>query len=175
MSRTSLSRYPCPLARAADVVGDQWSLLVLRDALAGVRRFSDFKARLGVSTNILTARLNALVDAGVLDRHEIRPGVQRYDYQLTEKGLDLVPVLIALWQWGERWAFEPGHSPVTVRVRDTGEALGPLALKTASGRDVSMLDIEVAPTRAAPDVTRRSYADLNAKQNIQGEVGDDPT
>jgi len=172
MTRTSLSRYPCPLARAADVMADQWAMLILRDALAGVRRFSDFKARLGVSTNILTKRLNALVEHGVLEARAIRPGVTRVEYQLTEKGFDLVPALIALMQWGERWAFEPGQSPVRVQVRETGEGLGPVSFQTESGRPVRLEELELRSTQAAPDITRRAYAELEAKTKTStGEVG----
>ncbi len=163
MTRTSLARYPCPLARAAEIVGDKWALLVLRDGLAGVRRFSDFKARLGVSTNILTERLNHLVDAGIFVRRPVRPGIQRVEYHLTEKGRSLAHALVALWQWGERWAFEDGQSPVTVQARDTGEALGPLQLQTASGRPLSITDIEMVPTKAAPAITRQSYSALKAQ------------
>ena len=167
MTRTSLANYPCPLARAADAVGDKWALLVLRDALAGVRRFSDFKARLGVSTNILTERLNHLVEQGVLDRKPVRPGVQRVEYHLTEKGLDLAHALVALWHWGERWAFEDGQSPVAVQTRDTGEPLGPLQLQTKSGRPVTLADIEMVPTDAAPQATRQSYAALKAQSSTR--------
>lgn len=172
MTRTSLSRYPCPLARTADVMGDQWAMLILRDALAGVRRFSDFKARLGVSTNILTKRLTTLVEHGILETRVSRPGVTRVEYQLTEKGLDLVPALIALMQWGERWAFEPGQSPVRVQVRETGEALGPVRLQTDSGRPVDLQELELRPTQAAPEITRRAYAELEARiKTSTGEVG----
>ncbi len=164
MTRTSLARYPCPLARAADLVGDKWALLILRDALAGVRRFSDFKTRLGASTNILTERLNHLVEAGILHRKPVRPGVQRVEYHLSEKGMSLVHALLALWQWGERWTFEEGKSPVTVQARDTGEKLGPLQLQTVSGRPLSITDIEMVPTEAAPAITHQSYAALKAQK-----------
>jgi len=164
MTRKSLARYPCPLARAAEVVGDKWSLLILRDALAGARRFSEFKTRLGVSTNILTDRLNALVEAGVLSCQPVRPGASRVDYGLTEKGLDLAPALIALWQWGERWTFEPGQSPVTVRTRGAHQALAPVQIQTTSGAAVSLADLEMVATDAAPKITQDSYAALKARQ-----------
>lgn len=164
MTRTSLARYPCPIARAAEAVGDKWSLLILRDALVGVRRFSDFKARLGAATNILTERLNALVNHGVLERRPVRPGVQRVEYHLTEKGLDLAPALIALAQWGERWAFEPDQAPVILRHRPSGEPLAPIALCTQSGAPAALSDVELVPTSAAPDITRQSYAALKARQ-----------
>lgn len=165
MTRTSLSRYPCPVARAVDVIGDPWSLLVLRDAIAGVRRFSDFKTRLGVSAKILTDRLTTLVEQGVLVRQATTPGKQRFEYELTDKGRELAPALIALMQWGERWTFEPGRSPVRLSVRETGEALAPVRLETASGREVEVSDLEMSATDAAPEITRQSYAALKARAN----------
>ena len=129
----------------------------MRDCFGGVRRFSDFKARLGVSTNILSERLNALCEAGVLDRRPTRPGVSRMEYRLTEKGRDLATMLIALWQWGERWAFAPGQSPVTVRAKDTGEGLAPLTLQTQSGRALALNDLEMVAAPAASAITRKSY------------------
>ena len=163
MTRTSLARYPCPVARAAEVVGDKWSMLIVRDALMGVTRFSDFKVRLGVAANILTERLKVLVDAGVLHKRPVRPGVQRVEYVLTEKGRDLAPVVIALLQWGERWAFKPGQTPVTVQAKDTGEPLAPIRFQTASGHALDVSDLELIATAAAPDTTRRSYAALKAR------------
>ncbi|WP_440958965.1 winged helix-turn-helix transcriptional regulator [Oceanicaulis sp. LC35] len=165
MTRTSLSRYPCPVARAVDVIGDPWCLLVLRDAIAGVRRFSDFRDRLGVSAKILTDRLNRLVDQDVLERQETNPGKQRFEYELTAKGRELAPALIALMQWGERWTFEPGRSPVRLSVRDTGEALAPIRLETATGREVQVDDLEMSATEAAPDITKHAYAALKARAN----------
>lgn len=170
MTRTSLSRYPCPVARAVDVIGDPWCLLVLRDAIAGVRRFSDFRDRLGVSAKILTDRLNRLVEQDVLERHETSPGKQRFEYALTPKGRELAPALIALMQWGERWTFEPGRSPVRLGVRDTGEALAPIRLETASGREVQVSDLGMSATDAAPDITKRSYAALSARANRNKEA-----
>lgn len=140
----------------------------MRDALVGVTRFSDFKARLGVSTNILTERLGGLVEAGVLDRHPVRPGVKRVDYVLTEKGRDLAPALIALLQWGERWAFEPGRSPVTVQAKDTGERLASLRFQTRAGRELGVDDLEMVATEAAPAVTRQSYTALKARSSQKG-------
>ena len=165
MTRTSLSRYPCPVARAVDVIGDPWCLLVLRDAIAGVRRFSDFRTRLGVSAKVLTDRLNMLVEHRVLERRETTPGKQRFEYALTDKGRELAPALIALMQWGERWTFEPGRSPVRVSVLETGEALAPVRLETMSGRLVQVSELEMSATDAAPEITKRAYAKLKAQMN----------
>jgi DNA-binding HxlR family transcriptional regulator len=105
MRRKRLSDDPCPIARALDVIGDWWSLLIVREALHGTCRFSDFQHHLGLAKNILSTRLRKLVDNGVL---ETRPSAERSDhneYHLTEKGLRLEPVLLALSTWGKENLF----------------------------------------------------------------------
>jgi DNA-binding HxlR family transcriptional regulator len=99
----------CSIARALDVVGERWSLLIIRDSLfAGVTRFGDFQHNLGVATNVLAARLEGLVTAGIMERRR-RPGrPEHYEYVLTEKGRDLAPALIALTAWGDRWSSPDG-------------------------------------------------------------------
>ncbi len=93
---------PCPVARSLDVVGEWWTLLIIRDALLGARRFEDFKAT-GIADNILSARLRRLVDAGVLERVPYQERPERHEYRLTEKGRALGPVVLALRSWGRQW------------------------------------------------------------------------
>ena len=101
---------PCPIGRAADVLGDRWTLLILRNATVGMTRFDEFKADLGIADNILSARLGRLVDAGLLIKVPYRDnGRTRHEYQLTEAGADLLPVLHALAAWGQRHTG-PGKS-----------------------------------------------------------------
>lgn len=96
----------CPVARTVDLVGDRWSLLIMRDAMDGARSFTDFQQRTGVARNILTDRLRRLVDRGLLARETATSG-RRQVYVLTEAGRDLFTVIVALRQWGERHAFGP--------------------------------------------------------------------
>lgn len=99
----------CSIARALELVGERWSLLIIRDALfAGSTRYSDFQRRLGISTNILRDRLDAFVDAGIMRRHVYSERSGLSEYVLTEKGRDLAPTLIALTEWGDRWAAPDG-------------------------------------------------------------------
>ncbi len=99
----------CSIARALDVVGERWSLLIVRDALfAGVTRFGDFQHNLGVATNVLAARLDAFVAAGIMERRRYSARPVQYEYVLTEQGRDLGPALIALTAWGDRWASPQG-------------------------------------------------------------------
>jgi DNA-binding HxlR family transcriptional regulator len=115
----------CSVARTLDVVGDRWTLLVLRDACNGVRRFDDLQRRLGAARTVLSARLGALVEHGILDRVPYRdPGQrERYEYRLTEKGRDLQPVVLALLQFGDKHLADPDGPPVEVRHADCGAAV----------------------------------------------------
>ena len=119
MLGNTYERQNCSVARALEVVGERWSLLIVRDALfGGLTRFTDFLHSLGLARNILAARLNGLVEAGVLERRPAQDS--RYDeYHLTEKGRDLAPVIIALTDWGDRWAAPKGP-PAIYRHRCCG-------------------------------------------------------
>jgi DNA-binding HxlR family transcriptional regulator len=110
----------CSIARSLEVLGDRWTLLVLRDAFTRVRRFEDFQRRLGVARNVLTDRLNRLVEEEILQRVPYQERPVRFEYRLTQKGLDLWPVMMTLLQWGDRYYLEPGGAPVVVGHRDCG-------------------------------------------------------
>jgi DNA-binding HxlR family transcriptional regulator len=111
MQRTSFKDMNCSLAQCLEVVGEWWSMLILRDAFLGVSRFDEFQARLGISRNVLNQRLGHLVEEGVLERVPYQDRPPRHDYRLTPKGRDLWHVITAMRQWGDRWAA-PGGSPV---------------------------------------------------------------
>ncbi|PRI14324.1 winged helix-turn-helix transcriptional regulator [Mycobacterium shigaense] len=112
----------CSIKRALDVVGEKWTLLVMREAFYGARRFDQFQARIGCARNILSERLTKLTEAGILERVPYRePGQrERHEYRLSTKGLDLITVVIALMQWGNRWEAGPEGPPVEVLHRDCG-------------------------------------------------------
>jgi DNA-binding HxlR family transcriptional regulator len=107
--RKSLQTDACPVARAVDLVGDRWSMLIVRDALDGIRRFGDFQRNLGVARNILSDRLGALVNEGLLAVQPASDGSAYQEYVLTPKGESLFPVIVALRQWGERHLFAAGE------------------------------------------------------------------
>ncbi len=98
----------CSIARTLDLVGEWWSLLIIREAFLGVTRYDDFQRRLGISRNALTDRLKKLVDGGVLTRQPVAEGARREEYVLTQMGDDLITVVVAMRQWGDRWLREPG-------------------------------------------------------------------
>ncbi|MFI0353330.1 winged helix-turn-helix transcriptional regulator [Actinomadura sp. 9N407] len=102
----------CSIARALEVIGERWSLLIVRDALfAGATRYNDFQRRLGIATNILKARLDGLVEAGIMRRHRYSEQPELYEYLLTDKGRALGPVLVTLTEWGDLWATD-GEPPI---------------------------------------------------------------
>lgn len=113
MRRTSFQGINCSVAQTLEVVGEWWTMLIIRDAFLGVTRFDRFHERLGISRNILTDRLDSLVEHGVLERHPYQENPVRYDYALTDKGQDLWLVLTALRQWGDKWEA-PDGAPVVL-------------------------------------------------------------
>jgi DNA-binding HxlR family transcriptional regulator len=124
VKKVSFADRECSLARSLDIVGEWWTLLIVRDAFLGVTRFDDFVDRLGIARNVLTARLDTLVEAGVLDKVPYEEGNRtRYDYRLTEMGRDLFPVVTALRQWGDRWVVGEGHEPLLLQHRTCGEVV----------------------------------------------------
>src|ERR1700678_2138927 len=125
MRHTSLSEMPCPIARSLDRVGEWWSILILRDALRGVTRFEDFRKNLGVAPNMLTRRLNALVESGLLERRRYSERPPRDEYVPTARGRDFRPVLLALLAWGNRH-FAPEGPSVEVVNSETGQPADPI-------------------------------------------------
>jgi DNA-binding HxlR family transcriptional regulator len=114
MKRTPLSHHPCSIARTLDIVGEWWTPLILRDVAYGIRRFGEIQEDLGISANILTDRLDALSSQGLLEARAYQERPQRQEYYLTEKGAELIPALLALMQWGDRWTWPGGAGPVRV-------------------------------------------------------------
>lgn len=148
MKRSSYSEMPCPLAQALERVGEWWSLLILREAFLGVRRFGDFERGLGIAKNVLSARLKSLVEAGLLERRASTEDAREVEYRLTAQGKDLLPVLVALAQWGDRWIYG-GKAPRHFVNRHTGARALPLEIRDADGqvlglRDIAMVDNESA-------------------------------
>lgn len=121
MKKASFADMECSVARSLEIVGEWWTLLIVRDAFLGVTRFDDFAKRLGIARNVLTARLDTLVEHGVMVRVPYEEGTRpRYDYRLTEKGKALWPVLTMLRQWGDTWVVGEGREPLVVEHRGCG-------------------------------------------------------
>jgi DNA-binding HxlR family transcriptional regulator len=145
----------CSIHRTLDIVGEKWTLLVLREAFYGVRRFADFHRALGCARNILSSRLRTLVDEGLLFPEPYRePGSRvRLEYRLTAKGLELFPTLVALMQWGDRWTADAEGPPVEVRHRDCEQRVG-VELRCAAGHG----PLSARETRAVPGAGAKGAA-----------------
>lgn len=152
----------CPVARSLSVLGDRWTMLVLREAFWRVRRFEQFQERTGAPRPVLAERLKMLVDEGVFERRLYSERPDRYEYRLTEKGLALYPVVISLLEWGERWMTEPDEPPVVeLRHRTCGGAIHPHLACPDCGEPLTAQDIEaidrrpdIAPLDGAPPTVR---------------------
>lgn len=133
----------CPIARSLDIVGEWWSLLIVRDAMLGKRRFSDFERSLGMAKNILSTRLKGLVEAGIFRVVPASDGSAYNEYELTEKGADLWPTLVALRQWGEKHMFGSANdSSVLLDARDH-RPLAKMVVRSADGRELGLEDVKL--------------------------------
>ncbi len=148
----------CSVAQALEVLGDWWTLLVVREAFFGTRRFADFEAALGISKNVLTQRLDHLVAHGVLERVDAGVHGTRYEYVLSPMGKDLATLLTALRQWGDRWIYGAGREPLLVLDRRTGRPIPPLRLRGEDGTPLGARDLDLAPGPGATRATRARFA-----------------
>jgi DNA-binding HxlR family transcriptional regulator len=164
VSRKRFDSMNCGIAQALDQVGDWWTLLVVRDAFFGVTRFAQFEASLGISKNILSDRLQKLVDQEIFVRQRLDEPGHRFSYELTQKGRDLWLILTAMRLWSDRWVFGDDKIPLIVRERDSGrrvagllavdengEPLDPSKLEWVAGPGTSSAEPDGAPTRRGSD------------------------
>jgi DNA-binding HxlR family transcriptional regulator len=158
VKRTNLSEADCPVARSLDIIGDWWSLLIVRDAIDGVRRFSEFQKGLGVSKGILAARLRDLVAHGILEMEPASDGSAYEDYVLTDKGRDLFPVVVALRQWGEDHCFLPGEPHSVLVETETGRRVGRLEMRFRNGRILKASDTAVRKVAGADPTPKRAVS-----------------
>ncbi|SDB16676.1 transcriptional regulator, HxlR family [Pseudomonas sp. NFACC23-1] len=140
MENASPQNSECPVARTLDVIGDRWSLMIIRDAFDDIRRFSEFQKSLGVAKNILASRLKALVEAGVFDIRPASDGSAYKEYVLTDKGREIFPVVVSLRQWGERFLFEPGETRSVLLDNTSGQALMPMDVRSSNGQKLEPAD-----------------------------------
>jgi DNA-binding HxlR family transcriptional regulator len=140
MERKSFAGMNCSVAQCLEVVGEWWSLLIVRDAFLGVRRFDQFQERLGISRNILTERLSRLVDAGIFDKVPYSERPLRHEYRLTERGRDLWPVITAMRQWGDKYAA-PGGPPVEIVHKGCGHVADAVMTCSACGEAIAARDV----------------------------------
>ncbi|HWW32147.1 MAG TPA: helix-turn-helix domain-containing protein, partial [Steroidobacteraceae bacterium] len=152
------------VAGALEVVGERWSLLIVRDVLLGLRRFDEIQRSLGVARNVLQTRLTRLLEHGVLEKRLYQERPPRYEYRLTEKGLDLWPAVVALLQWGDRYAAPQSGPPVVLEHKGCGGAVDEHRICSACGARLSVRDVRALPgPGATPDhPLRRRMASAGA-------------
>jgi DNA-binding HxlR family transcriptional regulator len=149
-ARTRFEKADCPIARSMDAIGDCWSMLIIRDAMLGLRRFGEFQKSLGLAKNILTVRLRALVANGILKTEPASDGSAYLEYVLTPKGRGVFPVLVALRQWSEDFAFAPNELCNILVDRRNGRRVRKLELHSEDGRLLGAGDVEVKTISSAP-------------------------
>ena len=145
MKWDDLGQQPCSIARSLAVIGDRWTLMILRDCFLGVRRFETFQARLGISRTIVTDRLRVLVEEGVLRREAYQRNPPRHEYRLTQKGLDLHPVILAIARFGDEHYADEAGAPVIRRHKGCGCDFQPVQTCSACGETVGARDVEARP------------------------------
>ncbi len=147
MTKGSFAAMNCPIAQTLEQVGEWWSLLILRNAFCGMSQFHDFQNHLGISTNILSQRLNQLVVNGILSRQQAADDGRIVHYQLTPKGQALYPILAAMTVWGEQWAPHPLGPRMQIVASDTGRAIAGVGIISDDGRELrpDQLDTVAGP------------------------------
>ena len=154
-----------PLKRSVghilDIIGEGWSILIIREAFLGTRRFEEFQGRLGIARNILTSRLKKLCANRILDRVPVKEGAKRHEYVLTRKGKDMMPLLVALTQWGDRWVFGENNEPVVFCDREQGQPIRPVRVYSAGGDELRPRDVMISAGPGATPEARQRIEELN--------------
>lgn len=157
MKRAPFRQMNCGIAQALEVLGDRWTLLIIREGFLGTRRFADFEANLGIAKNILSSRLRHLVRRGIFEKVDAGTRGQRFEYQLTPRGKDLLTVVTSLRQWGDRWVYGEGREPIVVRDRRTGRRVPKLQIRSDEGKPLNLEDLLIEPGPGANEETQARF------------------
>jgi DNA-binding HxlR family transcriptional regulator len=150
MLRNDYENQVCSIAGALEVVGERWSLLIVRDVFLGLRKFDELQRHLGIARNVLQTRLERLLDHGVLEKRRYQERPERFEYRLTEKGLELWPTIVALMYWGDSYATPPGGPPVVIEHKGCGGHVDAHRICERCGARVSVRDALAQPGPGAP-------------------------
>ncbi|MEN9644990.1 MAG: hypothetical protein RL238_1659 [Actinomycetota bacterium] len=145
MRKASFADMHCSIAQSLEIIGEWWTLLILRDSFLGIRRFDDFVERLGISRNVLATRLDTLVEAGILERRPYDDARGRFDYVLTDKGRALWPVITAIRQWGDEWVLGAGNEPLLLEHRDHGHVANVRMVCEECGEPLDARSVRAVP------------------------------
>jgi DNA-binding HxlR family transcriptional regulator len=160
----------CSVARALSVIGDRWTMLILRDTFLGIRRFADFEERAPMSRHRLAARLKKLTAEGILARVKYQEHPPRFEYRLTEKGIDLYPVIVAMLRWGDRWMAGSEGPPIELVHRGCGRQVTPTLTCPACKQEVNARTMTARPGRAASARPPRRFEE-NSRHARSGSQG----
>jgi DNA-binding HxlR family transcriptional regulator len=157
MKVSNIGEAACSVARALGSIGDAWTLLILRELFLGQHRFEEFQAQTGMAPYLLSRRLSKLTAQGIVARTAYRQRPTRYEYRLTEKGLDLHPILVSLARWGDRWEAGPAGPPVTLIHKSCGQETRPVLACSACGQPVGPRDLRarISPAMQAERAANR--------------------
>jgi len=153
MTKNNIDMLNCSIADALNLIGEWWTILILRESFFGSCRFDEFQQNLGIARNILTARLNKLCDSGILERVPVKEGGKRHEYKLTTMGRDLLPVLVALTQWGDRWLHQSDGPPSYFIERVSGEKIAEIGVHSKGGQQLKARDLALMPGPGATEKT----------------------
>lgn len=145
MRWNQINEMTCSVARSLSVVGDRWTMLIIRDAFLGIRRFENFQSDLRMTRHRLAARLQKLVDEGILKRVQYQDRPRRFEYRLTEKGLDLYPIVVSLLGWGDRWMAGADGPPIELVHRSCGEHITPIYTCPQCHQELTARDVSARP------------------------------
>jgi DNA-binding HxlR family transcriptional regulator len=165
MRWNEISKMTCSVARSLSAVGDRWTMLILRDAFLGIRRFEDFQNDLGMTRHRLAERLRKLVAEGIMTRVEYEEHPRRFEYRLTEKGVDLYPVIVSLLKWGDRWMAGADGAPIELVHRKCGEHILPALTCPHCKEELNAREMTARPgpallTKKASAPARRTKASI---------------
>jgi DNA-binding HxlR family transcriptional regulator len=167
MVKSNFTEKKCSIARTLDIIGDWWSLLIVRDLLLarGTARFEDLREGLGISRNVLTERLRKLTANDVICKVPVQEGGRRLEYQLTGKGWELLPLVVAMAQWGDRWREDPENIALQIMDKQTLQPVVPVKVRSVDGRDLDVTDMYVKILRESeflPGVVRMRMNEFTA-------------
>lgn len=156
---------PCSVAQTLDIIGEWWTLLILRDVFYGVRRFETLREHLGISRKVLTARLQRLTDEEILKKVSYQKHPVRYEYRLTKKGLDLLPVLLTIMNWGDRWMSAPDKTPIIFVHKGCGNETTPKLVCSHCGEELNAHNLlpKAGPGAPEKEIEELQKASINPK------------
>ena len=156
MTRSSFASVDCGVAQAVEQLGDKWTVVILRSAFHGIRRFDEFSEHLGIAAKVLADRLARLVDAGILYKQKVEDDGRAVEYQLTQKGLDTYPMIIFLNDWAERWMGSSKGPRIEVVERKTGRSIRPVQVLAENGKVLTAYDTFMRNGPSGSEVLSRS-------------------